>query len=60
MSLDSKYIFVDIEFLKSISECIESLKRFDEYDNGDKALVMAASDIAIEQIDELIDGYIKG
>lgn len=57
MSLDSKYIFVDIEFLKSISECIESLKKFDEYDNEDKALVMAASDMAIEQIDELVDEF---
>jgi len=55
MSLDAKYIFVDVEFLKSISKWMESLKYLNDLDVEEKALVVATTDMILEQLSELID-----
>lgn len=57
MSLDAKYIFVDIEFLKAISECMQSLKSINEVDIEDRALIIATTDMIEEQIDELVGDF---
>lgn len=57
MSLDAKYIFVDVEFLKSISECMESLKSLNELDVEDRAMIVATTDMIEEQIEELVNEF---